>query len=88
MKCDVEPITGAAKKLESSTNELSSLIAGDWKDEVKESYQKYIFQCKENTEKIQNMESKMKAECEKLSRIDIDAIIDSAEAICFAIDEV
>lgn len=88
MKCNVEPISSTVKKLDSSTNKLSSSLAGDWNDEVKESYRKYISQCKENTEKIRNTESKMKAECEKLSRIDVDALIASAEATCFAIDGV
>ena len=88
MKCNVEPIVSAVKKLDSSTNKLSSSLAGDWNDEVKESYRKYISQCKENIEKIRSTESKMKSECEKLSSIDVDALVDSAYAICYAIDGV
>lgn len=88
MKCNIEPIASAVKKLDSSTNKLSSSLAGDWNDEVKESYRKYISQCKENTEKIRSIESKMKSECEKLSSIDVDALVTSAESTCFAIDGV
>ena len=88
MKCNVEPIASALKKLDSSTNKLSSSLAGEWNDEVKESYRKYISQCKENTEKIRSIESKMKSECEKLSSIDVDVLVDSAYAICYAIDGV
>ena len=88
MKCNVEPIASAVKKLDSSTNKLSSSLAGDWNDEVKESYRKYISQCKENMEKIRSTELKMKSECEKLSSIDVDALVDSAYAICYAIDGV
>ena len=88
MKCNIEPIASTVKRLDSSTNKLSSSLAGDWNDEVKESYRKYISQCKENTEKIRSIESKMKSECEKLSSIDVDALVASAESTCFAIDGV
>ena len=85
MKCNLDPIVNAAKKLDESTNKLTPSLASDWNDEVKESYRKYISHCKENVEKIRSVESKMKTECEKLSSIDVDAMISSAEATCSAI---
>ena len=88
MKCNIEPIASTVKRLDSSTNKLSSSLAGDWNDEVKDSYRRYISQCKENMEKIRSTESKMKSEFEKLSSIDVDALVDSAYAICYAIDGV
>ena len=88
MKCNIDPIVNAVKKLDTSTNKLTSSLAGDWDDEVKESYRKYISQCRENVEKIRSVESKMKTECEKLSSIDVDAMISSAEVTCSAIDSI
>lgn len=88
MKCNIEPIASAVKRLDSSTNKLSSSLAGEWNDEVKESYRKYISQCKENMEKIRSTESKMKSECEKLSSIDVGVLVTSAESTFFAIDGV
>ena len=88
MKCNIDPIMNATKPLDASTNALSSSLSGDWDDEVKESYRKYIFQCKDVAEKITSAEARMKAECERLSSIDVDGLIASAEATCIAIDGV
>lgn len=88
MKCNIEPIASAVKKLYLSTNQLSSSIVGDWNDEVKDSYRKYISQCNENINKIRDIELKMKLECENLSNIDVKSLVDSAESTCFAIDGV
>lgn len=88
MKCNIDSIVNAVKKLDASTNRLTPSLAGDWNDEVKESYRKYISQCRVNVEKIRSVESKMKTECEKLSSIDIDAMISSAEVTCSAIDSI
>ena len=88
MKCNIDPIVTAVKKIDASTNKLTSSLAGDWNDEVKESYRKYISQCRENVEKIRSVESKMKTECEKLSSIDVDAMISFVEVTCSAIDSI
>ncbi len=88
MKCNIEPISSAIKKLDSSTNKLTSALSGDWNDEVKESYRKYNSQCKEQLEKIRGYESNMNNACEKLSSINMDELVASAESTCFAIDGV
>lgn len=86
MKCNIDPIVNAKKELDTSTEKLSFALDDDWDDEVKESYLKFISHCREDLERIQFAVSKMKMECEKLSGIDVDAMISCAEDICSEIE--
>ena len=88
MQCNIDSISNSIKKLTASTSALDSSLAGDWNDEVKESYRKLNSQCKEQLEKIRNCEGKMRNACEKLSAVDVDEFVASAEATCMAIDGV
>ena len=88
MQCNVDPITKARAELESVTNNLSSAIAGDWDDEVKDSYKNYISQCKSILQNVRSAEDRMKRECNTISSINVDAIISKAEATCQIIHNV
>ena len=88
MKCDVSAVASAAKNLDSATSNLASAIMGDWDDEVKQSYKKYISQCKTHAEKVRNMVSKMKSEGNRLATVKVDEIISSAEAVCHSIQSI
>ena len=88
MDYSIEPIKTAVKKLNISTNRLTSSIEGEWNDEVNESYRRYISQCKQNVEKIRHSESKLDAECAKLNAAKPKELIASAKSVCRAIDEV
>ena len=88
MRCNIDLIANSIKKLTTSSNALDSSLAGDWNDEVKESYRKLNSQCKEQLEKIRNCEGQMRNACEKLSAVDVDEFVASAEATCMAIDGV
>ena len=86
MNCNITPVTTEVKKLEAATNRLSPALASDWNDEVKESYRKYISQCKDNMSRIQTAVAKFRSECDNLSRLDVDSLIASADSLCSAIE--
>lgn len=88
MKCDVSAVESAVKKLESSTRNLESAIMSDWDDAVKQSYKRYISQCKSEAEKARNVVSKMKSESNNLASVKLDSIINSADAVCKSIQSV
>ena len=88
MQCNVDPITKARAELESATNNLNSAIAGDWDDEVKDSYKNYISQCKSILQNVRSAEDRMKRECNTINSINVDAIISKAEATCQKIHNV
>ena len=50
MQYSIDTISNSIKKLTASTSALDSSLAGDWNDEVKESYRKLNSQCKEQLE--------------------------------------
>ena len=88
MNCNIESIKIAVKKLDVSTNRLPSSLEGDWNDEVRDSYRRYISQCKQSMGKIRHSKSNMEAECEKINAIETSELVASAKSVSRAIDEV
>ncbi len=88
MNYNTDIITSSIKDLELATSELFNSLSGEWDDEVKESYFRYISQCNEYINTIQNAYSKIRQSCEKMCNVNVDELIDSAESICLKIDEV
>ena len=88
MHCSIDQISRARADLESVTSNLSSAIAGDWDDEVKDSYKNYISQCKSLLANIRSAEDKMKKACSDINAINTDDIISRAHATCQKIHNV
>lgn len=82
MQCNIDTISNSIKKLTASTSALDNSLVGDWNDEVEESYRKLNSQCKEQLDNIRHYEGKMRNACEKLSAVDVDELVASAEATC------
>ena len=79
MTFEIKSLLIAITKLKNLTEALRRSISREWQDEVKESYLKYISQCEDLLNSVKKVADGINERCSVLSRIDVDAIIYSAQ---------
>lgn len=88
MNCNISELETAVNKLDQSTQTAKSSLAGEWDDEVKNSYQTYLSQCLQEMTKIKKAMTNVKSTLSRLASFDVNKMISDAEAICYKIDGV
>lgn len=81
MKCSVDSLSKAQKKLVDAINVMAQSYKCDWNDDVHASYQAYVSTCKESVNTVANEIAKCKNICETVNSLTIDADIALAETL-------